>query len=518
MDLKNEMGQKNGQEDVLKEKKKTAGDGAWYFAVLKFVPLMVFAVLVIVFKLDLLIAAPIATVTAVIVYMIVYRTKFDNAFEQGVNAARKIMLIFFILMFAYGVAECFMATGVGASLILIALKLGVTGRTIAPVAMLVCCLLSVATGSSWGTFAACAPIFLWLNHLIGGDAVLTVCAVAGGACFGDNIGMISDVTVLSCGMQDVKIIDRIKHQLVWCLICLAIALVIFYFVGSGLPNVQGNVEDALKNIPEEAFEALRAERPSAVLLLEQVQNGVPYFMVIPMVVVIALSFFGLHTMICLGAGMVSSLLMGYLAGTADLSRWLNDLLYTGFSDAGGWVVVMMMWVAAFGGIMNAMHAFDPLTKGVVKISGSVHHLMGWCGVICLFGNAALADESAQVATISPIVREIVEKNVEADDEKGMYKLRLRLATFTSSMGIYGSELIPWHCFPVFFASISNAVYPLQAGGFSPFDIISKNYLSFLIVGSILILTFTGLDRFIPGFGLPKNVRLKKAARANKAEA
>ena len=214
-------------------------------------------------------------------------------------------------------------------------------------------------------------------------------------------------------------------------------------------------------------------------------------------------------MLCLGAGMVSSLLLGLIAGTADLSGWLNDLLFNGFSDAGSWVVVMMMWVAAFGGVMNAMHAFEPLSRGVVKISRNVNQLLGWCGVICLFGNAALADESAQVATISPIVREIVEDNVETENEKDAYKLRLRLATFTSSMGIYGSQLIPWHCFPVFFASIANAVYPLQPGGFSTFDIISKNYLSFLIVFSIMFLTFTGLDRFVPGFGLPRNARLKK---------
>ena len=33
------------------------------------------------------------------------------------TTASKITLVFFILMFAYGVAECFMATGVGAALI-----------------------------------------------------------------------------------------------------------------------------------------------------------------------------------------------------------------------------------------------------------------------------------------------------------------------------------------------------------------------------------------------------------------
>ena len=270
-----------------------------------------------------------------------------------------------------------MATGVGASLILIALRLGITARTVAVISLLVTCVLSIATGSSWGTFAACAPIFLWLNHLVGGDVLLTLCAIAGGSCFGDNIGMISDVTVLSCGMQDVKIIDRIKHQMSWCFGCLAVALVVFYFAAADLPNVQGDVGAALDSIPAEAYEALTERRPSAVLLLDQVKTGVPYYMVIPMLLVIVLSFLGLHTLICLGVGMFASLVLGYFAGTANLHIWLNDLLFGGFSGAGEWVIVMMMWVSAFGGIMNAMNAFEPLSRLVVHISRTVHGLMGW---------------------------------------------------------------------------------------------------------------------------------------------
>ena len=34
-------------------------------------------------------------------------------------------------------------------------------------------------------------------------------------------------------------------------------------------------------------------------------------------------------------------------------------------------------------------------------------------------------------------------------------------------------------------------------------------MSFLVIGSIVLLTFTGWDRFIPGFGLPKNAKLKE---------
>jgi len=465
---------------------------------------------VIAFKLDLLIAAPFATFAAAAVYMITEKCKFEKAFTCGLKAASKLTLVFFVLMFAHGVAECFMATGVGAALINLALRLGVTARTIAPAAILVTCLLSVATGSSWGTFAACAPIFLWLNHLVGGDVLLTVCAIAGGACFGDNIGMISDVTVLSCDMQDVRIVDRVKHQSVWSILCLVISIVVFYFAGRNLPTASVDVEAALAQIPKDSLEALAKERPSALQLLEQVKSGVPYYMVIPMLVVIALSFLGTHTLLCLGAGMVSSLLLGLLAGTLSISDWLSDMLLKGFGDAGSWTVVMMMWVAAFGGIMNAMKAFDPLAKLVVKLSRNVHQLMGWCGLLCLVGNMALADEAAQVTTMSPIVRDVVEKHVECETEEDAYKLRLRLATYTSSMGIYGSELVPWHCFPVFFAAIANAVYPMYH--FSSFSIISKNYMSFIAVGSILVLSFTGWDRIIPLFGLPKNAKLRKAKK------
>ena len=503
-------GDKTNKPTPSEEKKESA-----WISAFKFLPLLVFAVAVIAFKLDLLIAAPIATFAAAGVYMIVSRTGFEHSFEKGLESVKRITLIFFILMFAYGVAECFMATGVGAALINLALKVGVTAATVAPVALIVTCLLSIATGSSWGTFAACAPIFLWLNHLTGGNVMLTLCSIAGGSCFGDNIGMISDVTVLACGMQDVKIIDRLKHQLIWAFSCLAIALVTVTLIGIfvyDLPGTQGDVAAAIAQIPDEARDALAAERPSALALLNQVEAGVPIYMIIPLIIVIAMSFMKIHTLLCLGAGMVSSLICGLIAGTVNFNSWLNEIIYNGFSGAGSWVVVMMIWVSAFGGIMNAMNAFAPLSRFVVKISRNVRQLMGWCGILCLVGNVALADEAAQVATMSPIIRDVVEKNVECTDESDRYRLRLRLATFTSAMGIYGSQMIPWHCFPVFFAGIASAVYPLQT--FSPIDITKHNYLAFIVVVSLVIMTFTGLDRFVPMLALPGSdrVRLKKETK------
>ncbi|MBW9155808.1 Na+/H+ antiporter NhaC family protein [Clostridium tagluense] len=478
-------------------------------ALLKLSPVFVMAGLMI-SGMDALLAAPIATIYAAIIASLVCRFKFNDIVDGAIENVKELQLVFFILMAAYAMAEAFMATGVGASIINFALTLGVTARTIAVTGFMVTAVLSVATGTSWGTFAACAPIFLWLNHILGGNILLTTAAIAGGACFGDNIGLISDTTVVSSGIQKVEVIHRIKHQGGWSLICLTITAIMFYVVSvvMGLPTVSGNAADAIGKIPKEVWVSLEKARPSAVELLNQVKTGVPMYMIIPLLIVLVVAIKGLPTLACLGLGIIASLILGLAAGTiASVTEFLQ-LMKTGFSSAGSWVIVMMMWVGAFGGIMGKMDAFAPLSRFVSNISRNVRELMFWNGMLSILGNAALADEMAQIVTVGPIIKRLLEDNVEGSEED-MYTLRLRNATFGDALGVFGSQLIPWHVYIGFYVGIATAVYPLHK--FMPMDIIRYNFMAMVAVGSLLLLTLTGLDRFIPLFKLPSepDVRLKK---------
>ncbi|WP_312354799.1 Na+/H+ antiporter NhaC family protein [Aminipila sp.] len=476
-------------------------------AAFKFVPVLVMAALMI-SGVDALTAAPVAAFTAIAVAMLTEKLKFNECLDAAMNSVSKILIALFILMFAYAMASAFMSTGVGAAIVNIALGLGVTGKTVAVVGLAVTAVLSVATGTSWGTFAACAPIFLWLNHLVDGNLLLTTAAIAGGACFGDNIGLISDTTVVSSGIQGVEVIDRIRHQGVWSVLCLFITGIIFFICGLGLPGHTTNGADAIAAIPPEVFDFLTTERPAAVDLLHQIQAGVPIYMVIPLILVIILAIMGMSTFICLGAGIVSAYILGTMAGTIDSFGSYVDLMTAGFADAGKWVIVMMMWVAAFGGVMGRIDAFAPLSHLVLKISRKVRHLMTCNAVLSLFGNAALADEMAQIVTVGPIIKDLVEKNVEGSAED-MYKLKLRNATFGDALGVFGSQLIPWHVYIAFYVGMASAVYALRQ--FVGLDIIRYNFMAMTAVGSLVLLTFTGLDRFIPLFKLPAepDVRLKK---------
>ncbi len=459
---------------------------------------------------DALIAAPMATIYAAIVAVVVERRKVSEIMDAVIDNAKEMQVAFFILMVAYSMAEVFMSTGVGASIINLALNVGLTGRTVAVVGVVVTAVLSIATGTSWGTFAACAPIFLWLNHIVGGNISLTVGAIAGGACFGDNIGLISDTTIVSSGIQKVEVVKRIRHQGFWSGLVLILGIISFYIAGIvlNLPTTTGDAASAISNIPADVWTVLAEKRESAVTLLNQVKTGVPSYMIIPLILVLLCAFRGMTTLLCLFIGIFAAYVLGMFAGTVTSTKAFLEMLMSGFSGAGSWVIVMMMWVAAFGGIMKLMDAFRPLSNLIVRISRNVRQLMFCNGVLSILGNAGLADEMAQIVTIGPIIREIVEKNVDGDPAD-IETLKLRNATFSDALGVFGSQLIPWHVYIGFYLGIIQAVYPLYK--FTAGDIIKFNFLAMIAVSTILIATLTGLDRFIPRFGLPSEpkVNLKK---------
>ena len=490
-------------------------------AAVKFLPVIVLAGLMISGQ-DALLAAPIAAITAVIVARITEKLTFKDCIDASIASVSNIIVALFILMFAYAMASAFMSTGVGAAVVNIALSMGITASTTAVIGLVVTGILSVATGTSWGTFAACAPIFLWLVHIVDpnsaetGSLLLTTCAIAGGACFGDNIGLISDTTIVSSGIQGVEVVDRIRTQGVWSVSCLILAAIAFFIAGilMGLPNESVTATGVMDSVPQSALDYLAQERPEAIDLLNQVQNGVAYYMIVPLLLVITLAVAGVNTFACIGSGILSAYILGLFAGTTSFSggglQEYLDMCMDGFADAGSWVIVMMMWVAAFGGIMGKMRAFDPLSKLIVTISHNVRQLMFCNGLLCCAGNAILSDEMAQIVTVGPIIKEISEENIEGSEED-MYKIKLRNATFGDAMGVFGSQLIPWHVYLGFYVGIAINVYPLFE--FSNIDFIRYNFMAMIAVASLLLLTLTGADKFVPMFGLPREpkVRLKKSS-------
>ena len=62
-----------------------------------------------------------------------------------------------------------------------------------------------------------------------------------------------------------------------------------------LPNITGNGAEAIAKIPADVWTKLAAERESAVTLLNQVKQGVPVYMILPLVLVLGAAFRGYQT-------------------------------------------------------------------------------------------------------------------------------------------------------------------------------------------------------------------------------
>lgn len=460
---------------------------------------------------DTLMAAPISLFYAAIVCWITTKRKVMDILDSALGGVKNAMMVFFIFMLAYGVAAFFMSTGVGASVILIAIKLGVSGRSVAVVAFIVSCILSMSTGTSWGTYAATIPIFMWLGHIVGGDPVMTMCACAGGAAFGDNVALISDTTIMTCAIQKVEVVDRFNKQLVWSLSNVALAAILFYVTGfaKGLTSGSADATNAISEIPADAWATLQEERPAAVELLTQVQDGnIPIWMILPVVLIIAMAVMHFPTLVCLTTGIISAAVLGAFIGTISSFSEFTQMMYDSFADAGSWILIMVMWIIFFGGVMREMGAFEPLAKLCLKLSKKVRHLMFWNAILCVIGNMLLSDDQAQMATIGPVIKDIVDNGVEGSEED-LYELRCRNAMYGDAIGVLAGELIPWHVCNIYYVGLAGAVYPIMK--FGAFDLIPLNYFAWISILSLLLLTLTGADRLIPRFGIPSepDVQLKK---------
>jgi Na+/H+ antiporter NhaC len=92
-------------------------------------------------------------------------------------------------------------------------------------------IISIATGSSWGTFAILMTLAVPVAVNVGAPLYLTIGAVLSGGLFGDHTSPISDTTVLASIGADCAHIDHVSTQLYYALATGMTAFVTFIAAG-----------------------------------------------------------------------------------------------------------------------------------------------------------------------------------------------------------------------------------------------------------------------------------------------
>ena len=92
-------------------------------------------------------------------------------------------------------------------------------------------LISFATGTSWGTFAIMMPIAIPMAVHLDAPLYVTIAAVLSGGLFGDHCSPISDTTILAATGADCSLIDHVKTQIPYALICAGVSVAGYRIAG-----------------------------------------------------------------------------------------------------------------------------------------------------------------------------------------------------------------------------------------------------------------------------------------------
>ena len=96
---------------------------------------------------------------------------------------------------------------------------------------LVACLLSFATGTSWGTFGILIPIVTAMFTPDNPIMIISMSACLAGAVCGDHCSPISDTTIMSSAGAECEHLNHVSTQLPYCIFVAAVSFVCFVIAG-----------------------------------------------------------------------------------------------------------------------------------------------------------------------------------------------------------------------------------------------------------------------------------------------
>lgn len=157
------------------------------------------------------------------------RTAFSETVIAGMS--QKIVMIMITAWLLASIIGILMTlTGFVDALIWLSAQLQLNGTGFVVAAFVMCCVVSLSTGSSFATILICSPLLYPTGGMLGAHLPILAGAIIGGATFGDFSAPISDTTIASALSQNAAIGPTIKSRLKFVIPATLLALIAYVFV------------------------------------------------------------------------------------------------------------------------------------------------------------------------------------------------------------------------------------------------------------------------------------------------
>jgi NhaC family Na+:H+ antiporter len=328
-----------------------------------------------------------------------------------VNSISSAMPSILILFLIGSLAGTWMISGVVPMLIYYGLMI-LNPKIFLFATVVVCAVVSLATGSSWSTVATIGVALLGIGITLGMNEGLVAGAIISGAYFGDKMSPLSDTTNLAPAMAGTDLFTHIRYMALTTGPSIIITLIIFLIIGFryDFADSQTNVESVLSAI-KETFNISPVLLLVPVLLIVVIVKKVP-----PLPALIFGTLLGAFFAVVMQPHIIHELAAGFRApgdpegsyfkqaymvvmkalfGSVSVSTTdpvVNELLTTrGMAGMLNtiWLIISAM---VFGGIMEAAGMLAKITQYIMKMVHNAGSLVGSTVATCLFFNVTASDQ------------------------------------------------------------------------------------------------------------------------------
>jgi NhaC family Na+:H+ antiporter len=366
---------------------------------------------------------------------------------KGIVAALPAIQILMIVGLLIGI---WIASGVVPVMILYGLKILAPGYFLVAT-LLICALISLATGSSWSTAATVGLAMMGVGQALGIPPGMTAGAVISGAYFGDKMSPLSDTTNLAPAVAGTNLFTHIRHMVYTTVPALLVALVLFGIIGIVRP-ASGSVEtpDYLQMTATltESFNLspwLLIAPATVLFLVWRKTPALPSLVVGVLAGVVLLLVFQRDADPDSASGtgrVVEALFSGYVSETGVAK--VDDLLTAGGLTSMLDTVALILCALSFGGIMEAAGMLERLASAVLAFARSTGSLITVTVLSCFGMNALASDQYLAIIVPGRMYRGAYLK-------RGLHPKNLSRALEDS--GTLTSPLIPWNTCGAYMSSV-----------------------------------------------------------------
>jgi NhaC family Na+:H+ antiporter len=312
---------------------------------------------------------------------------------------------------------------------------------------LICCMVSLITGSSWTTIATIGIALLGIGEAQGFDRGWIAGAIISGAYFGDKVSPLSDTTILASSVVDTPVFTHIRYLMITTVPSMAVTLLIFLAAGflheaPAVERMEGyaasleatfNISPWLLLVPVATGVLIARRTPAtATLFLAAALAGLFALFFQPSI---------LHEIAGSEASGIASKFKGLLItfyGSTNIetgNAGLDDLVST--RGMGGMMntVWLILCAMSFGGAMSACGMLGSIIRVLLRFMRRTAGMVASTVASGLFFNIATADQYISIMLTGSMFKDIYRG-------KG-YEGRLLGRTIEDSVTVT-SPLIPWN--------------------------------------------------------------------------